>query len=318
MTKEEYAWARFGVPLDWLAEHDNIPAPNALADAFGDRYLYRHNPVYASVRDAAVGFGYSFSSEDTPLWRDYQCLGLAVLRRILKGLTIPYFATGTTFRRLIEDKPCATLPLGFIPGNLKSNRAFHESAHCVAHSIMRGIEAELRAAAPGETDRIVLEAILAESFANTVEALGSVFEQMTVLDNLFYPLNSYYSRDPKREDLLSRAGAELGAELRFALLFFSYIEANLAMEAPDDSAYERVAEAGGCVGGHAGLVREIADTGFRLSAGFRSRTTPAYFELLGCTLEYEALANASWLCKVSNRSLARTLAPLLWKAAGSV
>jgi hypothetical protein len=316
MTREKHARTGFGVPLAGLAELDDVPAPNALADAFGDRYLYRHNPVFASIRDAALDFGYRFSAEDTPLWRDYQSLSLMALHRILTGKTIPYFDTGTAFRRLIDANPSARLQPGFIIRNLKRNYAFHESAHAVAHSIMQGIEAELRSVAPHEAGRVVLEAILAESFANTVEALGSVHRHMPFSDRVFFPLNSYFSYDQKREDVLKRAGAELGAELRFALLFFAHFEANLAIQPPADSTCQRIAEAGGCIAGQAGLAREITDTGFKLNAGFRESTTPAYFELLGCTREYNALANAGWLCQGPNRRFVRALAQMFWEAAG--
>jgi hypothetical protein len=318
MTKETYAWTGFGVPLAWLAELDNNPSPNALGDAFGDRYLYRHNPIFAGIRDAALGFGYRFSAEDTPLWRDYQSLSLMALHRILSDKTIPYFNTGTTFARLLDGDPAARLPAGFIAASMKRNYAFHESAHCVAHSILHRIESGLRAVAPGERDRFVLGAILAESFANTVEALGSVFRYKPVSDRVFYRLNSYFSYDQKLQDVLNRVGSEFGAEGRFALMFCSYFEANLAFDEPPESTYQRVAEAGRCLVGQTELVREIADTGFKLSAGFREGTTPAYFELLGYTREYNALANANWLDQVPNQSFFRSLTRLLWKALGKV
>jgi len=317
MTKEKHASRiGFGVSLAGLAELDNAPAANALPDAFGDRYLYRHNPVFASIRDAALGFGYRFSAEDTPLWRDYQSLSLMALHRILTGKTIPYFDTGTMFRRLIDNNPAARLQPAFIISNLKRNYAFHESAHCVAHSITQRIEAELRSVAPHEADRFVLEAILAESFANTVEALGAVHRHMPFSDRVFYPLNSYYSHDQKREDTLKGALAELGTELRFTLLFLSHFEANLAIQLPTDSTYERIAEAGECFGDQAKIAREIADTGFKLSAGFRESTTPAYFEMLGYTPEYHALMNARWLSQVRNRDFVRALTRMFWEAAG--
>jgi hypothetical protein len=316
MTKEKYAWTAFGVPLAWLAELDNVPAPNALEDAFGDRYLYRHNRIFANIRDAALDLGYRFSAEDTPLWRDYQSLSLMALHRILTAKIIPYFNTGATFGRLLDTDPAARLPPGFIAGNLKRNYAFHESAHCVAHSVMRRIEPELRSLAPREADRVVLEAILEESFANTVEALGSTFHHMPVSDNVFFPLNSYFSCAQEREEVLNRAAAELGSELRFAVLFLSHFEANLAVEPPADSAHEGIAEAGGCVASQAALAREISDTGFKLSAGFRESTTPAYFELLGYTRQYKALASAGWLGRPENRSFARVVAHLFWEAAG--
>jgi hypothetical protein len=316
MTKEKFAWTGFGVPLNWLAELDSVSATNALTDAFGDSYLYRHNPIFASIRNAAIGFGYRFSAEDTPLWRDYQSLSLTALHRILSGKTIPYFDTACAFRRLLDANPAARLPPGFITRNLKRNYAFHESAHCVAHSIMRLIEPELRAIAANETDRAVLEAILAESFANTVEALGSVFEHLPVSDSVFYPLNSYFSRNEKLQNVLDQAGADLAPGLRFRLLFLSYFEANLAIEPPADFTYQRIAEAGGCAADQTGLAREIADEGFKLSAGFRESTTPVYFELLGCAREYNALATSGWLCQPQNLSFARALAQLLWEAAG--
>ena len=310
MTKGEYAWARLGVPLVWLAELDNVSAPNVLADAFGDGYLYRHNPVYAGVRDSAVGAGCRFSAADTPLWRDYQSFSLTALAPILSTRKIPYLDTGTTFRRLIEANPRAVLPLSLI-SSLRSNYTFHEAAHCVAHSIMARLEGELDAAAPRKAGRFVLEAILAESFANTVEALGSTFRHMPAPDHLFYRLNSYYSCDSKREKLMNGAGEELGVELRFTLLLFSYFEANLATGAPTDLTYERVAEAGKCLSSQAGLAQDITRTGFDLSLGFRENTTPAYFEFFGYSREYAALANAGWLGDGRNGSLARPRSPVL-------
>jgi hypothetical protein len=316
MTKEKYAWAGLGIPLAWLAELDNVTAPNALADAFGDSYLYRHNRVFAALRDAALQFGYRFSAEDTPLWRDYQSLSLLALHRILSDKTIPYFDTATTFRRLVAANPSARLPPGFLAGNLKRNYVFHESAHCVAHSTMSRMETEWRGVARHEAGRAVLEAILAESFANTVEALGSVCRHLPVSDRVFYSLNSYFSHSEQLQNVLDQAGADLGPELRFTVLFFSYFEANLAIGPPADSTYQRIVEAGGCGAGQSGLGRKIADAGFKLNAGFRENTTPAYFELLGLTREYEALANAEWLCQPQNRSFALALAQLFWEAAG--
>ena len=297
---------------------DSVPAPNALTDAFGDSYLYCYNPIYRSIRDSTLGLGYRFSAEDTPLWRDYQSLSLVALHRILSTKIIPYFDTATSFRRLIGANPQARLPPGMIAGNVKRNFAFHESAHCVAHSIMRKFAAELRALAPGEANRVAIEAIFAESFANTVEALGSIFRHMPVSDSVFYPLNSYLALEEKRTHLLNDAGAALGAELRFALLFLSYFEANLATQPPADSVYARIAEAGECNAGQAGVARGIVDVGFRLHSGFRESTTPAYFELIGLGREYDALVSANWLCHAQNRSFSLALSRVLWEAVGSV
>ena len=317
ITKEEFAWTRFGVPLDWLSSLDEIPAKNALQDAFGDRYLYRHNLVYAGVRDAAIGFGYRFSAEDTPLWRDYQAFGVATLNRILFGGIVPYLDTGTSFLRLVKEAPGATLPLSFIAANVKSNHAFHESAHCVAHSVMRSFEGELRSIATDPTSA-VLETVLAEAFANTVEVLGSVFRNQEAADKLFYQLNSYYFPLQKRDDLMRRAAEELGAGTRFILLFLSHLEANLSTENPSDAVCERVAEAGGCPARSAGLSRDITEAGFELNIGFRENTNPYYFGLFGHRPGYDALVKSCWLSREDNRRFARMLAGMFWKAAGEL
>ncbi len=315
--QEEVAWWKLGVPLSRVAGMDNIPAPNALADAFGDRYLYRHNPVYTAVRDAAIGFGYRFSADDTPLWRDYQSLPLASLRRIVEGKIIPYFDTGASFSRLANALPGATLPLGFIAASLKPNYTFHEAAHCVAHSILRGFEAELNEAA-GEGNGDVLEAVLAEAFANTAEALGSTFPDRNAIGQLFYRVNSYYPPERRRNELMRKAAEELGAGTRFRLLFLSHVEANLSGGKPSAAVYGRVTEAGGCPVEYAGLAREITDAGFRLNNGFRDNTNPAWFGLFGQSREYEALAKSRWLDRQENRCFARAIAGVFQEAAGGV
>lgn len=318
MTKETFAWTGFPIPLAWLAELDDIPAPNALSDAFGDRYLYRHNSVFASVRNAALDLGCTFSAEDTPLWRDYQAFSLLALRRILETRTIPYFDTTAAFRRLLDSHPNLRLPPAFIASNVKRNYAFHESAHCVAHSLIRQMEPELRALASHDSGRFVLEAILAESFANTAESLASVFRHMPVSDNIFFPLNSYFLRDSKREEILVRAGAECGPELRFLLLFLAHFEANLAASPPEDSTYDRIEESANCPAAEISRAREITGIGFNLSAGFRESTTPVYFELLGLTREYKALAGSAWLAQSQNQDFVRELARKLHRAVGGV
>ncbi len=316
MTKEKFAWRGLGVPVTWLAELDNLPAPNALADALGDRYLYRHNPIFAAIRDQALAFGYRFSAEDTPLWRDYQTLSLVALRRILTSKTIPYFDTGAAFQRLVESNPALRLSPGFITRNLKRNYAFHESAHCVADSILRSIEAEMRAIAPHEADRAVLESILAESFANTVESLGSAFRHLPVSDAVFYWLNSYWSCNQKREDVMNRALDAMGAESRFELLFLAYFEANLATEPPAQSIYERIMRYAACTADQAAIARELAGIAFELNAGFRDSATPAYFELLGCTRQYRDLAASGWLALDRNQTFLRATVRRFWEAAG--
>jgi hypothetical protein len=308
-------WHHFAVPLAWLAELDNCPSPDALADAFGDRYLCSHNPIFANVRRAALKFGYRFSAEDTPLWRDYHAFGLTTLHQILASGVIPYRDTGNTLRRLLEHNPKAALSPGFILANLKPNHAFHESAHGVACSLLRRMDQALRVLAPGERERFVLVATFAESFANTVETLGTLCRAKPISDALFYSLNSYMAPQEQRTELLDKACAETGEYLRFTLLFLASFEANLTTAGPDDHVRERIGLAAGCNADQARVLDDITKTGFNLNAGFRDTTTPMYFELLGYKREYIALTQAGWLSDPDHQQFIRTLIATLFDAA---
>jgi hypothetical protein len=305
--QEDRHWHKLAVPLSWLCSLDDHPSPNALADAFGDRYLYRHNPIFARVRDAALGFGYRFSSENTPLWQDYHALSLTTLHRIVSDRTIPYVDTVTTMQRLLELNPKAAMSPGFLLSNLKANHAFHESAHCVAHSVLRSIESDIRTLAPDQKGRLVLEAVLAESFANTVERLGAIVEKQPISDGLFYSLNSYIPPHPKRTEVLNAVGTQIGPSARFTAFFLSSFEANLTVGPPSESAHERVAVASGRPEAEVAAIRRVTDASFDLSGGFRENTTPMYFDLLGHGKEYMALAGSQWLADAAHQRFARDL-----------
>ena len=313
-TSAEQQWFATAMPLGEFLEADDCPTPLALADAVGDRYLCRHNPVFAAVRKAAVGFGYRFSSEDTPSWRDYMAMPLTTLHRILDEKTIPYLNTAETFRRLREINPDASLSPGFLLAILRRNYAFHESAHCVAHAVLSGMRpcADLR-----DKETSVLDAFLEEAFANTVETLGTLSRTNAGWDRFFYCLNSFMSPKEKTTAILEQARVELGESLRFTLLFLSSFEANLTRGEPDDAVFDRIETAADCAGGGDGIARKVIGIGFNLNKVFREYTAPAYFEFLRCKGEYTALMGAAWLADKDNRSFARQLSGILFEKAVS-
>jgi hypothetical protein len=304
-------WDKLPVPLAWLCELDNNDAPNALKDSFGDRYLYQHSPFFGQVRDAAIELGYRYSCEDTPLLRDYHAIPLLTLRDILVERTIPYLDNRTSVARLLNADPKLTLPAGFLATIIRPNHAFHESAHCVAHATLESLRVDFGRIAGGERAAFVVGAVFEESFANAVETLGGALRYKQVPDHLFYNLNSYmHKREPggKLEALLRSTEPRMA----FRLLLFSLFEANLTEGDPTEAVRTRIGEAAG-VGSH--LARELeaaVDMGFGLSQGFREKTTPHYFRLLGCANDYEALAGTAWLADPSHGELARVLADTLY------
>jgi len=309
-------WESLAVPLSWLAELDNCAHPDDLADAFGDGYLCARNPVFAGVRRSALALGYRYSAADTPMWRDYQAFGLSTLHQIIASGIIPYHDTGSTIQRLLKSNSKAVLSPGIILSALKRNYAFHESAHCVAWSVLHRAEGGPVRLAANERERFVIEAILAESFANTVEMLGSLVRTLPLSDTLFYSLNSYMTPKQDRMVQLQDAVAAAGEYARFLLLFLGSFEANLTVAEPGDATRERIGLAAGRDTAPAHVVRMVTEAAFRLNPGFREKTTPMYFELLGYKAEYQALTQTLWLDDPGNREFIRNLAPMLFAATG--
>jgi hypothetical protein len=282
------------IPLSWLQELDGGSSPKALPDAFGDTYLFAHNPTFRNVRDAAIEFGYGFSCSDTPLWRDYHSFPLLTLHQIISGKVIPYFDTAGSFRRLVGKDQSAALPLRFIYNNMAGNHVFHESGHCVAHEVLLQLNFAHELDTRSKRECFVLCALLEESFANAVEMLGNAFVK-SLLDGLFYSLNSFTSARSETKEILKRSGHELGAELRFAVLYLAYLEANLCAAAPSERTYARIARIAQCPNGAMDIIRGLTDIAFSLNLSFRRDTTPVYFDLLGHGEEYRAVIENSWL-----------------------
>lgn len=313
----ERLWYGVAIPLSKLADLDDCASAIALADAVGDRYLCAYNPVYAAIRESALAFGYRFSSEDTPLWRDYLALGLTTLHQILATKTIPYHRTGATLRRLRDANPRVALSPGYITSSLKANYTLHEAAHCVAHSVILNHQALLDAASPGERERFVLSAVLEEAFANTAERLGTLVTHQPIFDEIFYRLNSHITADEAITTSLKTAELELGGRLRFLLLFVSSLEANLTVGELDKVTFERIVNAVDCPPSRLDLARKLVEIGFDISDRFRQYTNPLYFDMLGYQGEYATLRRSAWLVDPESRKFVTDLAEALFRIVGS-
>jgi hypothetical protein len=247
------------------------------------------NPLFANIRDTAVRFGYQYSSEASSFWRDYCYLPLLTLERILSGKVIPYLDNWNSLYRLLERNSSAALPLRFIINNVRANHVFHESAHCVAHSVFSEHECDLTSIARSGEERLVIQMIAAEAFANTVETLG-ILQDKSIEHLVFYRLNSHMVIGKRKQDILTRSGGKLGDEVLFMLLLLSFFRANLTKEAIDDAVCRKIMNVAGCDDGRSECARQvIALGGDSLSHVFRGSTTPAYMAFLGYKEQYEGL-----------------------------
>jgi hypothetical protein len=298
------------IEISTLIQLDNSTALNVLSDAVGDAYLYERNWAFARTRDLSSELGYSFSTRETALWRDYLSLPLLTLNRLITERTIPYFDNGSALRRLIENNPSAKLPIAFVTSTIRHNHVFHESAHCVGHSVLDHHKNIFNKVGFNDKEHFVLASLLCESLANTMETLAAASEP-SIAHIVFLALNSYMIAVPKQKEVLDSATAALGESMVFRLLFLAYCESNLTISKPSERTYERIATCSD--GGHIdrSLLEQLVDIGFRLDRGFRSLTTPAYFGLLDCGQEFIRMSCPEWLELDSAQSVLRSAADLL-------
>jgi hypothetical protein len=207
------------------------------------------------------------------------------------------------------------MPPGLIVSNIRHNYTFHESAHCVAYSALAELGKDT--ATSSGRERFVEEAILSESFANTVEILGSLVQEHPLSDTLFYGLNSYVLPKTHVIEALTHANSEFGPRERFSLLFISFFEVNLCTAGSADlDAYDRILAAWGTLD-RTSVAERIMEIGFGLNKRFRAGTTPAWFEMLGYKKEYESVKNAQWLQQPRNRDLLAGVIGRFWELAGN-
>lgn len=278
-----------------LRAHDQYSAPNSLADALGDAYLYEHSPIFARVRDAAIERGYRFVECDSHLWHDYQAMPLLSLQKILSEKSIPYFDNVSVLRQLYQQKPDIELPTRLLYEVLKRNYVFHETCHCVAYAV---IESQSRVLDHfhSENERFVASAFLQEAFANSMERLSTAIAHSKTYA-FFMNMNNYMPHESAKEEFWRSALSSFGFPRLFALTFLSFLALNLQGR---DKAFpkEQVVDLAGfssATEGEAQLLNRLLDKEIHLSDVFREETTRGYFRLYGCEAELCSIRDANLL-----------------------
>ena len=113
--------------------HDGYATEHSLDDNLGDGFLYSRNAFFSAMREWALEEGLRFSSETTPLWKQYQTLPFFSLQDIFDDRVVPYMDNVTVFRNVLKRDPGLALPLRFILDSLKKNYILHETSHYVAY-----------------------------------------------------------------------------------------------------------------------------------------------------------------------------------------
>jgi hypothetical protein len=188
---------------------------NSLPYSFGDSFLLAHNKFYKKIREGALQTGFQYSLEYNS---NYSALGLSQLEEILSRRCIPY-ADNVSVLNEIEKKIQGTTTWDEVSDNLKRNFVFHESCHVVARA-----KAKTYFASERDATCRVINLLLEESFANSIELLGIV-EASDSAHRIFYEHNSYsfvYDSKTHLQNLIS----DIGLDSALSFLIFCYLHSN--------------------------------------------------------------------------------------------
>lgn len=246
------------------------------------------NPTFARIRRLTLSYGGKYSSDTTPTWQDYQSAPLFCLGKILECATIPYVNNGDTLHRIISASPNVEVPDKILPDLVRKNVVLHESAHFCSDRILTSTFAP-----PRSRSEFVVRCLIAESFANTIEFLASVFADVRV-HRLFFSMNSYISVSSIRTQLLQTGLLMCGLRnvMRLALITYLYLNSH---ESPVDGDFASV-----LIGlvlheqelsvAEFQVLRLLIESGFTLNYTFRVQTTPLFFSLYRALDEFRSFS----------------------------
>jgi hypothetical protein len=194
-----------------------------ILENLGDGFLYRHNPFFRRVRDAARARGIGFTQEDPG---DYFAFPLVALDTVLKTRKVPYRANYAALSAFDRARP------GFFTlADLQKNRPLpnyllHESAHALAFHELFGRPRDVHAAL-SEPAKLV-HVVLGEAYAMTAEYFAACAVSGP-LHAWFFSINSYRQRTPGKK-AIGELVTRLGLPLLVWLVLVAFLENNFFVE----------------------------------------------------------------------------------------
>jgi hypothetical protein len=266
---------------------------NAFVHSLGDQYLYARNPLYRTIRDAALARGASYVKHESALWHDYMVCPLFCLDVMLEQKIIPLVDNESSLRRLAAKSGNSFAVTGkFLTRAMKRNYLLHESCHYIAHSVSQEAPYAVSQAISSESECRVLVAILGEAFATLVERIvWAVAQEPTHI--LFFNLNSYIDHAVNEHKLLTECIRDFGISQICEIGMLALFVNNLKKRPLNDEElnalfhlYFPQAESGPTSQTIASLIRSV----FAITPAFLEETTPAYFRMIGLEKEFLAVS----------------------------
>ncbi|HTA92339.1 MAG TPA: hypothetical protein VK745_22330 [Polyangiaceae bacterium] len=189
----------------------------------GDGFLYRENPFFRRIRDAALKRSIGFTLRDPG---DYFAFPLVALDTVLRTRKVPYRANYSALLAFERSRP------GFFRlADLRSNRplpnyVLHESAHAVAFHELFGRPRDVPAALADPSKLVRVQ--LGEAYAMTSEYFAACAVSGTLHD-WFFSINSYRHRTPAKK-AVGELAERLGLPLLVWLVLVGFLENNFFVE----------------------------------------------------------------------------------------
>lgn len=274
-------WDPQGIPLNFLiTAHKQNPSSKALRENLGDAFLYRQNPVFRNIRDEYLKRGFRYRDRD---FCGAFSFPLMALDEFIDARAIPYHRNFRWIERMQRIAPGKFTFSEVKRFDLKFNYLMHESAHLIAHETFFG-ETSLRDVPKNASG--LLRILLGEAFANTSEAISSVFAQDT-FGNFFLSANSYFVVRGNNLVELVRFVRRFSFGAASRVLLASFLYANYLYVRLDKEELQAIRRFAGL--GPRAPVEALVKIAFGLSMGFRLNTTPLHLFKIGFDREIAKL-----------------------------
>jgi len=196
---------------DVLDIHDSYSLEKGHGDILGDGYLMQSNAIYRNVKTFAVKIGAKF----VEAYPEYLLLPFHELPRIVEHKKIPYIPAARLMKNVERDHP-GVFATQDMP--MPESYHMHEAAHVIAEYFLKEVSLN------GPQEKI-LKLILAESFANTVDALACVAASDDI-HRFFLKQNCYMHPRQNVSQALGALTKDAGFRFTFMLTLFTYVHAN--------------------------------------------------------------------------------------------
>ncbi len=278
-----------------LSLHRKFRFRQTLPGNIGDGFLYATNPTYKNVRDEFLRRGFSFTKDDFCRYFDFPMM---CLDDVLAARTLPYRDNFACLADMERRRPGVFHVSDLSQLSPNFNYLFHESAHCIAHSVFFG---KTRMQQIPKTSESLLKILLGESFANAVECISGAF-RVGAIGGYFLSANCHFSLSNEGANQLREGIRSLGFPAVTKTILASFLYSNFMYRELTPREQDLILEFSGTKRRES--IRAIARTGFDLNPQFRTSTTPLHLLKVGFGPDVEKMIQFDPLEFIAKRNQA--------------